>query len=150
MYRYLKKELLPELQSEKEKEIAINRRNTAIKLNHDIKKLVNIISDYSVYQIFEPLNFISICKPSVDVYRNCWERAIENDNLEQEKSIYRRKVYYMLKNSGYDDGYIEDNIEYFTDVLISFYTNPKIIQDYLYLYNKEKGKKKIKTRHIDK
>ena len=149
MYKYLRKEL-PELQTEKEKEIAIKRRNTAIKLNHDIKKLVNIISDYSVYQIFEPLSFISICKPSIDVYRNCWERAIENDNLEQEKSIYRRKVYYILKNSGYDDGYVEDNIENLTDVLISFYTNPKIIQNYLSLYNEGNEKKKIKARHIDK
>ena len=149
MHNYLKKEL-PTLKTEKEINSAKKYREAIAELNHDIKELVDIINDYSVYNLFEPLDFISLCKPSVDAYYICWQRALESGNNELEKSSYRRKIYYALKNSGYDDGYVEDNIEKFTDILISFYTNPENILNYLSLYNKENPKYKVKIRHIKK
>ena len=149
MHNYLKKEL-PTLKTEKEINLAKKYRRISKKLNHDIEKLVDVISDYSVYHLFETLNYIKLCKPSLDAYHKCWQRAVEDGNIEREKNSYRRKVYHFLKNSGYDDGYIEDNIEKFTDILISFYTNPENILNYLSLYNKENPKYKVKIRHIKK
>ena len=149
MYNYFKK-TLPKLKTEKEKEIAKKERKTAMKLNHNIKELVSVINDYSVYKLFEPLNNILICTPGIDAYYKCWKRAIDNGSIDQEKSIYRRKIYHLLKNSGYDDCYVEDNIERFTEILISFYTSPQDILNYLELSGEITNKKKVKKRHTDK
>ncbi len=154
---FYKHEVL-ELQTDKEKELANIYRKISLELNDDMRNFVNNLSDYSVYNLFEPFKFIEICKPGFDVYYNRWRRVVENNKMMNEMAIYRKKVYHLLKDSGYDDGYIEDNIEKHVKVLFAFYTNPDEIIKFVSLFKEFESinnykkfgdvKTKIKTKDI--
>ncbi len=104
--------------------------------NNDIKKFVLVLGDYSCYYLFEKIR-MDINKDGYDNYYNSWNKAREMDSLDKERARYRKIVYYLLKTSKYDDGYVEDNIEKYTDNLISFCIDFRRLFDFYSFYNNE-------------
>lgn len=141
------------LQSENKIKVAKKSREISRVINDDINELVERIDDYSVYNLFEPLILLSSCNFDDDHYQSCYKVITGNEPILNEMATYRRKVYHLLKDSGYDDLYVEDNIEKYTIIVISFYKNYDKVIDFLTLYNNlvfyEKSDMKVKCRHID-
>ena len=134
-----------ELLSEEEKLLA-KRNRMASKLSGDaIYELVYKINDYSVYNLFEPIMLMVSCNDGDDFF----EKVVRDCPSLDEENMCRIKIYHLLKNSGYDDFYIEDNIEKYTEMLLNFYSNPDRIINLLNLYDelsKEDYKKKVKVK----
>lgn len=132
-----------------EEELMFVKRNRIVSMisGDDINELVKIINDYSVYSLFEPIMLMPTCS---DDY-NTLEKTKKNNSILDEENICRRKVYHFLKDSGYDDFYIEDNIEKYTKILLNFYNNPDSFFNRLDIYNSlfnYESDKKVKIRKV--
>ncbi|MBR3162048.1 MAG: hypothetical protein IKF19_04890 [Bacilli bacterium] len=134
-------------------ESAKRYREIAVNGNYSIKEFVDVLSDFSIYYLFENMRLI-ICYSGVNYYRDSFYKALINDEVDKERSKYRRKVYFLLKTSKYDDGYVEDNIEKYIDILMSFCVNFHEMYDFYFaydginrleIYSDESTKKKIRN-----
>ncbi len=114
-------------------------KETLDKCDDDIKRFANVLGDYSFHYLFNEVKMVS-SSMGCNYYKKMWNKALENNNIDTERANYRKKVYYLLKTSKYDDGYVEDNIEKYTDDLISFCTNSMRIFNFYSLYNNEQEK----------
>ncbi|MEE3342617.1 MAG: hypothetical protein VZS44_00830 [Bacilli bacterium] len=124
-----------ELQSEDEK-ILVKMNRVASKISGDaINELVEKIDDYSVYSLFEPIILMLSCSDDYILSQKYFEKTNKDSPYLDEESLCRRKVYHVLKNSGYDDFYIEDNIEKYTEMLLNFYSNPERIINIIAMYD---------------
>lgn len=125
-----------ELEKLEEQEKAKKYREMA--MNSDIvNDFVSVLSDYSVYNLFEEVR-MTTSEAGISYYADRWKKAINDDTVGRERSYYRKKVFNLLKTSKYDDGYVEDNIENYTDILIAFCTSPRRLFAFTSLYNNKK------------
>ncbi len=138
-----------ELELSTEEELLLAKKNrVASRLSGDnINELVEKINDYSVYNLFEPIMLMISCNEGCGYLG----KRDEDSSVLDEENICRRKVYHLLKDSGYDDFYIEDNIEKYTELLLNFYSNPDRIIKIFDLYNiplNNEIDKKVRIRKI--
>ena len=103
-------------------ESARRYRNIIMNGNYSIKEFGSILSDYSIYYLFETMRMI-VHYSGISCYEDSFKKAIMNNDVECERGKYRRRVYFSLKTSKYDDKYVEDTIEKYVDCLISFCIN---------------------------